>query len=108
MFDRHHLVYSRMIFIADIVAAVPALAAAYFLRYYLVQVIPPGLSENFNPELLPFSTYFLYLLVFFPALVTGLLGTQKYSNLVTLSLRRQVVRILTWPCSEKFLVITWR
>lgn len=96
MFDRHHLVYSRMIFIADLLVAVPALAIAYYLRYYLVEIIPPGLSENFNPELLPFSTYVIYLLVFLPALVTGLLGTQKYSNLVAVSLRRQVIRILNF------------
>ncbi len=96
MFDRHHLVYSRLMFITDVLATVPALALAYFFRYYLAKMLPAGLSENFNPELLPFSTYLLYLMVFLPAWVTALLGTQKYSNLVSVSIRRQVIRILNF------------
>jgi exopolysaccharide biosynthesis polyprenyl glycosylphosphotransferase len=96
MFDRHHLVYSRLMFTADVLATVPALAVAYFARYYLVMIIPPGLRENFNPELLPFSEYLVYLMVFLPAWIVALLGTQKYSNLIGLSIRRQIVRILNF------------
>lgn len=96
MFDRHHLVYSRLMFMMDILATLPALGAAYFLRYHLVRVIPEGWSESFHPELLPFSSYFIYLMVFIPAWITALLGTQKYSNLISVSPRRQMVRILNF------------
>ncbi|MFH1964168.1 MAG: hypothetical protein ABIJ42_01370, partial [Acidobacteriota bacterium] len=96
MFDRQHLVYSRLMFTADVLATVPALAAAYFARYYLVMIIPVGLRDNFNPELLPFSEYLIYLVVFLPAWIVALLGTQKYSNLIGLSIRRQIIRILNF------------
>ncbi len=96
MFDRHHLIYSRLMFTADVLATVPALAAAYFARYHLVSIIPAALRGNFNPELLPFSEYLIYLVVFLPAWIVALLGTQKYSNLIGLSIRRQIVRILNF------------
>ena len=96
MFDRQHLVYSRLMFTADVLATVPALAAAYFARYYLVLIMPAALRGNFNPELLPFSEYLIYLVVFLPAWIVALLGTQKYSNLIGLSIRRQIVRILNF------------
>jgi len=96
MFDRHHLVYSRLLFIIDVLATVPALAVAYFARYYLVLVVPEGLSGSFNPELLPFSEYLTYLVVFLPAWIVALLGTQRYSNLISVSIRRQIIRILNF------------
>ncbi len=96
MFDRHHLVYSRLLFMADVFATIPALAVAYFVRYYLVNLIPSGLQESFHPVLLPFSQYLTYLIVFLPAWTVALIGTQKYSDLFGVSVGRQIIRILNF------------
>jgi exopolysaccharide biosynthesis polyprenyl glycosylphosphotransferase len=96
MFDRQVKLYSRMLLLADVVAVLPALVVAYYGRYYFVKYAPQEISQRFNPELLPFSDYLLYLLVFLPVWFLVLVGTQRYGDNLRLPLRRQLMSLLTF------------
>lgn len=82
MFDNQYRMYSKLLLAADIAAVFPALYAAYYSRVYLVSWVPGGWGNRFNPELLPFSDYFGYLVVFVPIWSLTLVLTQRYADLL--------------------------
>jgi len=96
MFDRHYLLYSRILFIADVVATLPALFLAYNTRYTLVKLAPEELKQFFHPELLPFGDYLVYLLIFLPAWFLLLAATQRYNDLLKRPLSRQMARLFNF------------
>ena len=65
MFDRQYRLYSKILLAADVVILLPALYVAYFFRSHLVTFLPEEMERFFNPELLPFGDYLVYLLIFF-------------------------------------------
>lgn len=93
MFDRHHRLYSRILFAADALVALPSLFVAYYLRFYLVKFGPEEFSNQFNPILLPFSEYLSYLILFLPVWFFFLYATQSYENVLRQPLQRQLERI---------------
>jgi len=86
MFHRQFRLYSNLLLGADILAGLWALYFAYYLRYYLVRFAPLEISRFFNPELLPLPDYLFYWLTFVPLWVVLLMCTQRYSQLMRLSL----------------------
>lgn len=96
MFDKQYRVYSKFLLGADIIAVLPALYAAYHSRVFLVRWLPEEVGRLFNPELLPFSDYLFYLLVFLPMWVIFLNLTQRYSDLIYQPLRLQAGRLFNF------------
>ncbi|MEE8350009.1 MAG: sugar transferase [Acidobacteriota bacterium] len=93
MFDRQYRVYSNLLLIADVLAGFLGLYGAYYLRYYLVRGAPLEISRYFGPELLPFLDFLFYYLVFIPFWIGLLMLTQRYSEVMRLSLSRQALRV---------------
>ena len=104
IFNRQYRVYSDLLFLSDVVSVVLALSLSYHLRYYLVLILPLQLSRFFNPELLAFRDYLFYFLLFSPLWVVLLLLTQRYSRLVRLPLRLQLLRVFQFMLVIGFLM----
>jgi exopolysaccharide biosynthesis polyprenyl glycosylphosphotransferase len=96
MFDRHYHLYSRILFITDVVATLPALFLAYSTRFYLVKLAPTELKQFFHPELLPFRDYLVYLLIFLPAWFLLLAATQRYRDVLKRPLSWQMARLFNF------------
>ena len=96
MFDRHYLLYSKILFIADVVVTLPALFLAYSTRYNLVKLAPEEFKQFFHPELLPFREYLVYLLIFLPAWFLLLAATQRYNDLLKRPLSWQMARLFNF------------
>lgn len=94
MFDRQYRIYANLLLFSDALAGLLGLYCAYYLRYYLVRFAPLEVSRYFSPELLPFRWYLLYYLVFVPLWVALLMLTQRYSEVMRLSLKRQALRVV--------------
>lgn len=94
MFNRHYRLYSRVLLALDSAVAIPAIVLAYYVRFYLVQYGPEEFSSQFNPILLPFSVYLLYLGIFLPVWFVCLHLTQNYDVLLRLPLGRQILRAM--------------
>ena len=94
MFDRQYRIYANLLLVSDALAGLLGLYCAYYLRYYLVRFAPLEFSRYFSPELLPFRWYLLYYLVFVPLWVALLMLTQRYSEVMRLSLKRQALRVV--------------
>ena len=94
MFYRQYRLYSNLLLVADILAGILGLYAAYYLRYYLVRLAPLEVSRFFNPELLPIREYLYYFLLFLPVWAFLLLVTQRYAQIVRLPLYHQSLRAL--------------
>lgn len=112
MFDRHRTFFARTLWLMDLAALVPALVLAYEFREWVVLVAPEAWADRFHPVLLPFRTYLLYLLLFFPAICTALLLTQRYEDLLSqpwnLRLRRIVYFLTLAALLMGFLSFTFR
>lgn len=96
MFDFQIKLYSRILLLADVAAVIPALFPAYYVRYYFVKFAPEEISSRFNPELLPFSEYLVYLAIFLPLWFLFLVGTQQYRDVLRAPLQKQLLRILNF------------
>lgn len=94
MFHHHFRLYSQILFAIDAVSLFPALGVAYAARYYLIRYSPTEVRQFFNPELLPFEEYSVYLLVFLPLWLFLLQATQRYSDIWNCSIRRQTARVV--------------
>lgn len=93
MFHHHFRLYSQILFAIDAVSLFPALGVAYAARYYVIRYSPTEVRQFFNPELLPFGEYSVYLLVFLPLWLFLLQATQRYSDIWNCSIRRQTARV---------------
>ncbi|RPI20992.1 MAG: sugar transferase [Acidobacteria bacterium] len=93
MFRRRYQTYAKLMLVADLAAGLLALYLSYHLRSYLVVLTPEAWSRLFNPELLPFSDYFVFFLAFLPCWVLLLTMTQRYPQLLEVSLTQQFLRI---------------
>ncbi|HLV01727.1 MAG TPA: sugar transferase [Acidobacteriota bacterium] len=93
MFHHHFRLYSQILFAIDAISLFPALGVAYAARYYLIRYSPTEFRQFFNPELLPFQEYSVYLLVFLPLWLFLLRATQRYSDIWNCSIRRQTARV---------------
>ena len=102
MFYREYRFYSNLLWVADVLAGFAALAVAYQLRSYLVAFAPSDISRYFNPQLLPFRDYFFYFSLFLPFWVILLRVSQRYSDLMRLSLRMQCLRALQFMVAAGF------
>jgi exopolysaccharide biosynthesis polyprenyl glycosylphosphotransferase len=94
MFYRQYRIYSNLLLVSDALAGLLGLYCAYLLRFYLVRFAPLEVSRYFNPELLPFREYLFYYLVFVPFWIALLMLTQRYSEVMRLSLSRQALRVV--------------
>ncbi len=94
MFHRRYQTYAKLVLIADIAAGLLALFVSYHFRRYLVLIAPDEWSGRFNPELLPFSDYLVFFLAFLPCWVLLLATTQRYPQLLEVSLKQQLLRIV--------------
>ncbi len=104
MFHRHYQVYSNLLLSSDVLSGLSGLFGAYYLRYYLVRFAPLELSRYFNPELLPFREYLFYYLVFVPLWVALLMLTQRYSEVMRRSLKRQALRVVQFMAATGVLM----
>jgi|JYMV01.1.fsa_nt_gi exopolysaccharide biosynthesis polyprenyl glycosylphosphotransferase len=104
MFHRQYQVYANLLLSSDVLSGLSGLYCAYYLRYYLVRFAPLEVSRYFNPELLPFREYLFYYLVFVPLWVGLLMLTQRYSEVMRLSLRRQAVRVVQFMAATGVLM----
>ncbi len=102
MFHRRYRLYASLLLAADVLAGLWGLCLAYYLRYYLVRFAPLEISNFFNPELLPFRDYLLYLLIATPLWVLLLMLTQRYSAVVRLPLGVQAFRVLQFVVAAGF------
>ena len=102
MFHRRYQLYANLLLAADVLAGLWGLCLAYYLRYYLVRFAPLEISNFFNPELLPFRDYLLYLLIATPLWVLLLMLTQRYSAVVRLPLGVQAFRVLQFVVAAGF------
>jgi len=96
MFDKQYRMYSKLLLIADLAAAFPALYVAYYSRLFLVEWIPGETGRLFNPALLAFTEYLFYLLVFLPVWGISLSLTQRYSDLLYQPVSRQARRLFNF------------
>jgi exopolysaccharide biosynthesis polyprenyl glycosylphosphotransferase len=94
MFDRHYRLYSRILLTVDVISVLPAVFLAYYGRSILVRLAPGEFSGHFNPILLPFHDYILFLLLSLPIWLAALLLTQQYDTLLKRPLSRQFERVL--------------
>lgn len=94
MFDRHYRLYSRILLAADITSVLPAIFLAYHSRSILVGLAPGEFSGRFNPLLLPFHDYIVFLLLSLPVWLAVLLLTQRYETVLKQPLSRQFERVL--------------
>ena len=92
MFRYHSVLYGRILFVADLLAGLAALIAAYLGRS-LVKFLPVEIAQHFNPVLLPLLDYLSFLLACLPVWSVLLLGTQKYSEVLHWPFRRQLLRV---------------
>ena len=99
MFYRQYRVYANLLLVSDVLSGLLGLYCAYYLRYYLVRFAPLEVSRYFNPELLPFREYLFYYLVFVPFWVALLMLTQRYSEVMRLSLGRQALRVVQFTAA---------
>jgi exopolysaccharide biosynthesis polyprenyl glycosylphosphotransferase len=102
MFHRQYRLYASFLLAADILAGLWGLFLAYYLRYYLVRFAPLEISNFFNPALLPFRDYLLYLLIAAPLWALLLILTQRYSAVVRLPLGVQAFRVLQFIVAAGF------
>ena len=102
MFHRQYRLYAGLLLAADGLTGLWGLYLAYYLRYYLVRFAPLEISNFFNPELLPFRDYLLYLLIATPLWVLLLMLTQRYSAVVRLPLGVQAFRVLQFVVAAGF------
>jgi exopolysaccharide biosynthesis polyprenyl glycosylphosphotransferase len=102
MFHRQYRLYASLLLAADLLAGLWGLFLAYYLRYYLVRFAPLEVSNFFNPALLPFQDYLLYLLIAAPSWVLLLMLTQRYSAVVRLPLGVQAFRVLQFIVAAGF------
>ncbi len=102
MFRRRYQTYAKLMLAADIAAGLLALYLSYHFRYYLVLIAPQEWAQHFNPELLPFSDYFVFFLAFLPCWVLLLATTQRYPQLLEVSLKQQFLRILQFVLAAAF------
>jgi len=102
MFHRQYRLYANLLLAADSLAGLWGLYLAYYLRYYLVRFAPLEISSFFNPELLPFRDYLLYLLIAAPLWVLLLMLTQRYSAVMRLPLGVQAFRVLQFIVATGF------
>ena len=93
MFHGQIRLYANLLLVADVLVTIPTLYAAYYSRTYLQLLGGNYGSRFFNPELLPFRDYLLFLLIFLPVWTTLLVVTQRYSQVVRLALGRQFLKI---------------
>ena len=104
MFHGQCRLYANLLLAADVLITIPSLCAAYYSRINLVLLGNEYWSRFFNPELLPFREYLLYLLIFLPVWLAVLIVTQRYSQLVRLSLRNQFLRLIPMLVASGFLM----
>ena len=94
MFDRHCRLYSRILLVADVASFLPALFLSYYGRSMLVRLAPGEFSGRFNPILLPFQDYLVFLILSLPVWLGALLLTQRYQTVLRHPLSRQFERVL--------------
>ncbi len=58
MFNERAKLFNRLQFITDLLVTCAAFPLAYWSRTHLANVLPPGLHNLLNPELLPIDAYF--------------------------------------------------
>ena len=104
MFYRQYRVYANLLLTSDVLSGLLGLYGAYYLRYYLVRLAPLEFSRYFNPELLPFREYLFYYLIFVPLWIALLMLTQRYSEVMRLSLRRQALRVVQFAATTAVLM----
>jgi len=102
MFRRRYQTYAKLMLVADMAAGLVALYLSYHFRYYLVLIAPEEWAARFNPELLPFSDYFVFFLAFLPCWVLLLATTQRYPQLLEVSLTQQFLRIAQFVFATAF------
>lgn len=104
MFYRQYRVYSNFLLAFDVLSGLIGLQCAYYIRYYLVKLAPSKISHYFNPELLAFREYFFYYLVFIPFWIILLGLTQRYSEVMRFSLKRQALRVVQFAAVTGVLI----
>ncbi len=102
MFHRRYQTYAKLMLVADIAAGLLALFLSYHFRRYLVLIAPDEWSDRFNPLLLPFSDYLVFFLAFLPCWVLLLATTQRYPQLLEVSLKQQLLRIVQFVFAAAF------
>jgi len=102
MFRRRYQTYAKLMLVADVAAGLLALYLSYHFRRYLVVIAPDEWSDRFNPLLLPFSDYFVFFLAFLPCWVLLLVTTQRYPQLLEVSLKQQFLRIAQFVLATAF------
>lgn len=79
---------------ADVASFLPALFLSYYGRSMLVRLAPGEFSGRFNPILLPFQDYLVFLILSLPVWLGALLLTQRYQTVLRHPLSRQFERVL--------------
>jgi exopolysaccharide biosynthesis polyprenyl glycosylphosphotransferase len=102
MFHRRYQTYAKLMLSADIAAGLLALFLSYHFRRYLVLLAPDEWSDRFNPLLLPFSDYLVFFLAFLPCWVLLLATTQRYPQLLEVSLKQQFLRVVQFVFAAAF------
>src|SRR5512147_1334409 len=102
MFHRRYQTYAKLMCSADIGAGLLALFIGYHFLPFLVLIAPAEWADRFNPLLLPFSDYLVFFLAFLPCWVLLLATTQRYPQLLEVSLKQQFLRVVQFVFAAAF------